>query len=394
MKLNRLSLSVISALLLANSIQAQSTNELLDRIASNNLTLQALEHQVTARGYESMAAISLPDPEVEFALLAGSPSEIGVRKDISISQGFDVATLSGARKAVALGENELLKLQWKATRRDIMSEARNLIAETVCRNALIAEYSRRATLAESMAEALKASLDKGAATVIDYNKAVLSLSEARAALNTVVIERESFIRRLAALNGGESIEVCVLSMDPEMIPEDFESWFDEASQTSSMLAYVRQATELSKDKLSLARSESMPSMSLGYMAELVPGSNFRGVKMGVSVPLWSSSRRVRSAKYEIQAAEAEAADAAASYRMEAESAYATAMGLKKISDDYAQILSHCDNSVYVQKAYELGQISLLEYLVELDMYYDAVTRSIEADRDYQLALTNLRQIEM
>lgn len=394
MKLNRLSLSVISALLLANSIQAQSTNELLDRIASNNLTLQALEHQVTARGYESMAAISLPDPEVEFALLAGSPSEIGVRKDISISQGFDVATLSGARKAVALGENELLKLQWKATRRDILSEARNLIAETVCRNALIAEYSRRATLAESMAEALKASLDKGAATVIDYNKAVLSLSEARAALNTVVIERESFIRRLAALNGGESIEVCVLSMDPEMIPEDFESWFDEASQTSSMLAYVRQATELSKDKLSLARSESMPSMSLGYMAELVPGSNFRGVKMGVSVPLWSSSRRVRSAKYEIQAAEAEAADAAASYRMEAESAYATVMGLKKISDDYAQILSHCDNSVYVQKAYELGQISLLEYLVELDMYYDAVTRSIEADRDYQLALTNLRQIEM
>lgn len=394
MKLNRLSLSVISALLLANSIQAQSTNELLDRIASNNLTLQALEHQVTARGYESMAAISLPDPEVEFALLAGSPSEIGVRKDISISQGFDVATLSGARKAVALGENELLKLQWKATRRDILSEARNLIAETVCRNALIAEYSRRATLAESMAEALKASLDKGAATVIDYNKAVLSLSEARAALNTVVIERESFIRRLAALNGGESIEVCVLSMDPEMIPEDFESWFDEASQTSSMLAYVRQATELSKDKLSLARSESMPSMSLGYMAELVPGSNFRGVKMGVSVPLWSSSRRVRSAKYEIQAAEAEAADAAASYRMEAESAYATAMGLKKISDDYAQILSHCDNSMYVQKAYELGQISLLEYLVELDMYYDAVTRSIEADRDYQLALTNLRQIEM
>lgn len=394
MKLNRLSLSVISALLLANSIQAQSTNELLDRIASNNLTLQALEHQVTARGYESMAAISLPDPEVEFALLAGSPSEIGVRKDISISQGFDVATLSGARKAVALGENELLKLQWKATRRDILSEARNLIAETVCRNALIAEYSRRATLAESMAEALKASLDKGAATVIDYNKAVLSLSEARAALNTVVIERESFIRRLAALNGGESIEVCVLSMDPEMIPEDFESWFDEASQTSSTLAYVRQATELSKDKLSLARSESMPSMSLGYMAELVPGSNFRGVKMGVSVPLWSSSRRVRSAKYEIQAAEAEAADAAASYRMEAESAYATAMGLKKISDDYAQILSHCDNSVYVQKAYELGQISLLEYLVELDMYYDAVTRSIEADRDYQLALTNLRQIEM
>lgn len=394
MKLHKLSMSVICALFAANSLSAQSTYELLDRIASNNLTLQALEHQVTARGYESMAAISLPDPEVEFALLAGCPSEIGVRKDISISQGFDVATLSGARKAVALGENELLKLQWKATRRDILSEARNLIAETVCRNALIAEYSRRATLAESMAEALKASLDKGAATVIDYNKAVLSLSEARAALNTVVIERESFIRRLAALNGGESIEVCVLSMDPEMIPEDFESWFDEASQTSSMLAYVRQATELSKDKLSLARSESMPSMSLGYMAELVPGSNFRGVKMGVSVPLWSSSRRVRSAKYEIQAAEAEAADAAASYRMEAESAYATAMGLKKISDDYAQILSHCDNSVYVQKAYELGQISLLEYLVELDMYYDAVTRSIEADRDYQLALTNLRQIEM
>lgn len=394
MKLSKLSLSVICALLMASSIQAQSTNELLERIASNNLTLQALEHQVTARGYESMAAISLPDPEVEFALLAGSPSEIGVRKDISISQGFDVATLSGARKAVALGENELLKLQWKATRRDILSEARNLIAEAVCRNALIAEYSRRATLAESMAEALKASLDKGAATVIDYNKAVLSLSEARAALNTVVIERESFIRRLAALNGGESIEVCALSMDPEMIPEDFESWFDEASQTSSMLAYVRQATELSKDKLSLARSESMPSMSLGYMAELVPGSNFRGVKMGVSVPLWSSTRRVRSAKYEIQAAEAEAADAAASYRMEAESAYATAMGLKKISDDYAQILSHCDNSLYVQKAYELGQISLLEYLVELDMYYDAVTRSIEADRDYQLALTNLRQIEM
>lgn len=394
MKLSRYTFTVVCALFFGNILHAQSTNDLLDRVMSNNLTLKALENQVSARGYESMAAISLPDPEIEFALLAGSPSEIGIRKDISVTQGFDIATLSGARKNVVLGENELLKLQWKATRREIMSEARNLVAEIVCRNALIAEYARRTQLAEGMADALKGSLEKGAATVMDHNKAVLALSEARASLSAVEMERESLLRRLAALNGGTRVDVSAVNMDPEMIPEDFEEWFDEASESSSILAYVRQATELSKDKLSLARSESLPSMSVGYMAELVPGSNFRGVTMGISVPLWSSARRIRSARYEIQAAEAEAADAAASYRMEAESAYITAMGLKKIADDYAQVLFHCDNSVYAQKAYELGQISLLEYLVELDMYYDAVTRSIEADRDYQLALTTLRQIEM
>lgn len=394
MKLSRYTFTVVCALFFGNILHAQSTNDLLDRVMSNNLTLKALENQVSARGYESMAAISLPDPEIEFALLAGSPSEIGIRKDISVTQGFDIATLSGARRNVVLGENELLKLQWKATRREIMSEARNLVAEIVCRNALIAEYARRTQLAEGMADALKGSLEKGAATVMDHNKAVLALSEARASLSAVEMERESLLRRLAALNGGTRVDVSAVNMDPEMIPEDFEEWFDEASESSSILAYVRQATELSKDKLSLARSESLPSMSVGYMAELVPGSNFRGVTMGISVPLWSSARRIRSARYEIQAAEAEAADAAASYRMEAESAYITAMGLKKIADDYAQVLFHCDNSVYAQKAYELGQISLLEYLVELDMYYDAVTRSIEADRDYQLALTTLRQIEM
>lgn len=394
MKLLRYTLSVVCALALGNNIHAQSTNEILDRVASNNLTLKAFESQVASRGYESMAAIALPDPEIEFALLAGSPSEIGVRKDISVTQGFDIATLSGVRRNVVLGENELLKLEWKAARREILSEARDLVAEIVCRNALIAEYARRAQLAEGMAEAFKASLDKGAATVMDHNKAVLALSEARASLSAVEMERETLLRRLAALNGGARVDVSAVNMDPEMLPEDFEEWFDEASGTSSILAYVRQATELSKDKLSLARSESLPSMSLGYMAELVPGSNFRGVKMGISVPLWSSARRIRSARYEIQASEAEAADAAASYRMEAESAYLTAIGLKKIADDYAQILAHCDNSVYVQKAYDLGQLSLLEYLVELDMYYDAVTRSIEADRDYQLALTRLRQIEM
>lgn len=394
MKLSRYTFTVVCALFFGNILHAQSTNDLLDRVMSNNLTLKALENQVSARGYESMAAISLPDPEIEFALLAGSPSEIGIRKDISVTQGFDIATLSGARRSVVLGENELLKLQWKATRREIMSEARNLVAEIVCRNALIAEYARRTQLAEGMADALKGSLEKGAATVMDHNKAVLALSEARASLSAVEMERESLLRRLAALNGGTRVDVSAVNMDPEMIPEDFEEWFDEASESSSILAYVRQATELSKDKLSLARSESLPSMSVGYMAELVPGSNFRGVTMGISVPLWSSARRIRSARYEIQAAEAEAADAAASYRMEAESAYITAMGLKKIADDYAQVLFHCDNSVYAQKAYELGQISLLEYLVELDMYYDAVTRSIEADRDYQLALTTLRQIEM
>ena len=394
MKLHSLTASLACVLLLGNGLHAQSTNELLDRISSNNLTLKALENKVSARGYESMAAIALPDPEVEFALLAGSPSEIGIRKDISVTQGFDVAALSGARRNVVLGENELLKLEWKAAKREILAEARNLIAEIVCRNALIAEYSRRAGLAESMAEALKTSLDKGAATVIDHNKAVLNLSESRAALYKVEMERESLLRSLAALNGGERIDVSSVAMDPEMIPENFEEWFDEASGNSSILAYVRQSTELSKGRLSLARSESLPSMSLGYMAELVPGSDFRGIKMGISVPLWSSARRIRSAKFEIEAAEAEAADAAASYRMEAESAYAAAMGLKKISDDYAQVLARCDNSVYVQKAYELGQLSLLDYLIELDMYFDAVTRSIESDRDYQLALTRLRQMEM
>ena len=54
----------------------------------------------------------------------------------------------------------------------------------------------------------------------------------------------------------------------------------------------------------LSKSESLPKISAGYMSESVLSESFRGVTMGISLPLWENRNRTSAAILHSQAATA------------------------------------------------------------------------------------------
>ena len=78
---------------------------ILQSVEGHNTTLGALRRAADAEKAAARADLTLPDPEVEFGYMWGSPSAIGSRKNFSARQSFDIATLSGARRRAAAWAN-------------------------------------------------------------------------------------------------------------------------------------------------------------------------------------------------------------------------------------------------------------------------------------------------
>ena len=141
-------LSMLAAAIACTAAGAQTIDDILGQVGENNLTLKALQQQLDAGADANLAEARLEGPEVEFGYLFGEDGRR--RHDFGVSQSFDFGALTGARKRLALGQNELLALEYRASRRDILTQARKLVYRIINCNALIAEYTHRADNARAV----------------------------------------------------------------------------------------------------------------------------------------------------------------------------------------------------------------------------------------------------
>lgn len=382
---------VAAALLLCLGAGAQSSQEIISKVEANNLSLKALQQQIAAETEDNLASAALTDPSVEFGYLFGLE---GMNKHtLSVRQSFDFGALSGARKTAALTRNELLALEYRAARRDVLTRARTLLAEITYYNALIEEYSIRLDYARQVEQAYRTGCEQGEFSILELRKASVSLAEAEGLLELAQVERYALVSELTALNGGESIEIVSSEQERVMIPGSFDEWIGSAEQ-SSVLEYVRKQVSLSEQQLKLTRNETMPNITIGYMEEVLPIEAFRGPTIGISIPLWSSSRKVSSAKAQVQAAKAQEKNVYAEFYAQAKALYNKALRLGETSNKYNSLTAPEESLRDLKTALDAGEISLIDYIAELSFYYDTRELALRTERDYLIAVAELKALEM
>lgn len=384
---------LIAVLALTGPVAAQQPiDAVLQQIERNNTTLEALRKQTEADKLQNKTGITLPDPEVSFDYLWGDPSAIGNRKDFGVSQSFDIATIAGSRRRVADAQNGLLDVEYRAGRMAVLLEAKQACIQLIYYNALKAELEQRLAHAQAMADFYDRQLADGNANRLEVNKARLSLSAAQGELRRNEVERANLLSELQRLNGGEPIAFDQAVYAQPVLPQDFEAWYDEAAAANPALAYARQNVELKRREMKLGKLSGLPQISAGYMSELVPESNFRGITLGLSVPLWSNRNRVKQAKAAVVAAELQQKDATVQFYERLRNQYDRTLGLQRTAGEYRKALAELDNTQLLRKALDAGEISLLDYIVELGLYYTTVDEALAAERDYELALTELQSV--
>lgn len=377
------------------TLNAQNNiNPVLSSIEENNTTLKALREQAEADKLQNKTGIFLDDPEVGFNYLWGNPSNIGNRTDFSVSQTFDIPTITGMKSRLANGRNNLVEWQYKADRMNILLEAKQYCIELIYYNSLLKELYLRLEHAETIAKGYKDRMDRGDVSILEYNKVNLNLSTIQGEISRMEVERDALLAQLKRLNGGIDVVFNDADYGSRELPLNFNDWYVQAEDKNPVLAYVRNEIEVSQKQVSLSKAMNLPKFTAGYMSEKVVGQRYQGVSLGISIPLWSNKNQVKQAKASVAAAQSREADTKQQFFSQLQIQYSKAMGLKTTADKYRKSLANVNNTILLKKALDAGEISLLDYMVEMGLYYDNVNQTLAAERDYQLAFAELAAVEL
>lgn len=385
----------IVAIIAAGPLFAQDNmKEVLSAVEQNNTTLKALRETADATKLENKTGIFLSDPEVGFNYMWGKPSSIGSRKDFNVTQSFDIPTISGMKNRLANQKNDMVEWQYRADRMNILLEAKLYLLDMIYYNGLLKELAIRKSHAESISSSQQSRLDKGEGNILEYNNVRLNLSKVEAEIQRMEAERNAIAAQLTRLNGGIAVSFGEDVFETVSLPVDFNDWFTVAESKNPVLAYVKSDIELSKKQLSLSKAMNLPTFSLGYMGEKTLGQRYQGVSVGISVPLWSNKNRIKQAKTAVKAAEARRADATGQFYGQLEILYQRTSGLQEAANTYRRSLLDANNSQLLKKALDAGEISVLDYMIQIALYYDSVDKALAAERDYQKAFAELSAVEL
>jgi len=391
MKINKLLIVCLTVAMSVPGFAQENAGTVLSQIEKNNTALQALRKRTEADQYGYKAERALDAPEVGFDYLWSSPADVGTRKDISVTQSIDVAALAGARGKLADSRTELSAIQYNIERQKILLEAKQLYIRIVYCNAVNAELSSRIARSEQIEAAYRDMQARGETDMIEVNKAHLAYLSQKNALSRNLVERESLLSELQGLNGGEPVEVnaSVISTD-EVLPADFGAWYAEASQQIPELAYMKKNVDVNAAEARTAKMANYPSLTAGYMAELVKGSNFRGLTLGLSIPIWSVRSKVRQANASCEAAKLEERDAVTKTYNSFKALYDRAKGLQEISTELSSSLAVSTEAMALtEHKLKAGDISLIDNIMELSLYYSLADEVLATSCDYALALAEL-----
>ncbi|MHC8416183.1 TolC family protein [Bacteroides hominis] len=386
---------IIVELLASMSLAAQENiSSILFSIEENNTKLKALKEEMKAQKLGNKTGIYLSDPDVAFGYLWGTPSNIGTRKDFSVTQTFDIPTITGMKSRLANNKNQLVELQYASERINLLLEAKQYAIDLIYYNGLKKELEIRLRHAQTIADAYKQRLDRGDASILEYNKVQLNLSTVQGEMSRVEVERNTLLSELKRLNGGIEILLEENNYSPASLPADFEEWYLSAEQKNPLQQYVKQQIEVSRKEVKLNKAMRFPKFSAGYSLEKTLGQKYQGANIGISIPLWENKNRVKQAKAGVIAAQTREQESKQQFYNRLQNLYMRANGLQQTAAGYRKSLQSLNNTDLLMKALDVGEINLLNYIVEIGLYYDTVNQTLAAERDFEKALADLSAVEL
>ena len=353
----------------------------LREVETNNTTLSALRKKADAEKIGNKSGIYLSNPEVEFGYLWGNPSMIGNRTDISVVQTFDFPSAYKYKNRISESKNRQAELEYLKQKKEILLETRKLCNNLIYQNALKAEILKRLEHAKSIASAINTKFDVGETNILEYNKAELNVLNVGKELEATAIERSFLLSELKRLNGGIEIAFDIKNFPALQLPTDFDQWYTLAEEKNPVLRWLKNEIEISENRIKLNRAMSLPKLQTGYMSEKTVEEHFQGVTVGLSIPLWENKNTVKYAKFQSEALQSIVTDSKMQFYNRLKTLFEKAIQLQKNTNDYAERLNMLNSSDLLKKAYDKGGISLIEYMLELSIYYESVNSLLEMERE-------------
>lgn len=356
----------------------------VETVLANNAALKAIRHEADAAKAEARAQGALPDPQVTFGYLWSD------RKDVSVSQTLDWATLTGRRRAAIGAADTLAEATYEAAKRETALKARLAYIGVVKGKALTSLLAARMSRAYDMAAIARKRLAAGAGRQADVASTAAARAKALSELAKAQADLDMSVAVLTALNGGERLDVADTSFaGGPAIYGDFETWIASKGGTLADERTSQAEARQAQAEASVSRAETMPQVTVGFMGEFTPADSYKGVTVGVSVPLWSARKRNRQTELTLRAANQRHEATVAQARAEAAALFAKTLALGYVATELREALEAGDSRGLFVKAVEQGEMSAAEAIVAEEVYYSAAVEAIEAEAAYKSSLAEL-----
>jgi cobalt-zinc-cadmium efflux system outer membrane protein len=386
---------LVSFLLGTSASHAQGNLEaILTEIEKNNKSLISERQYWETQKLSFKTGLNPDNPRIDYEYMPGKPEEAGTQKDFSVTQGFDFPTSYGKRRSVSNEQIAQSELKFTAFRQEVLLEAKLTYFDYVHHRRLQVEFEKRLQNANLLLESITKKTDQGESNILDLNKIKLLQLEIKnqSAINQTQLQ--SFYNKLVELNGGLALDLSVASY-PEAIPlPAFEALDSLIEANDPVIKTVMQEKEISKKQIELSRSLTFPKIEGGYHQQSILGQKYQGFHVGMTIPLWENKNTVKTQKAQLIYSDYQITEHRTKHYFENKQWYDEYLLWQQTFTEYQRILSTTNNELLLNKALQAGELSLIEYLMEVRYFYDAIVKSLEAERSLQKSVGRLYKFQL
>lgn len=375
-------------ILLCGAVTAQnSMDDILNLVRENSPRLMAARETMLVEQSDNNRLRKLDNPEVGVNILWGQNDEVGRRNDITVTQSIDLASLTGRKRDLSDSRDSQSSFKYDMELANTLYDARMLLADLVYYNNLKESYSCCLESVERLYESTRKGVENGNATALDLGKVRLKLSDVRAEMSRIETERRALLVQLRALSGSPELEFDGKEFECDLtLLENTEELCQRVVSENPLLKYLSSGIESEEAELDIDRMSWFPKLDVGYMAELGKDEKYRGATVGLSIPLWSNASNVRRSKSALRQAQAESEWQKEQLTAEVRNALEAVRSYHAIAMESQEALEEADNRELLEKALKMGELSLLDYLIEMGMFYESSAKTLQAWLQYHHAL--------
>jgi len=385
-------LIIIAALLSVTVSNAQKKiDNILTDILKNNKSIIANHQFWEAKKLLYKTGLNPENPKFEYENLRGNN---GNQVDYYIVQSFDFPTAYIKKNQVANRQVAQSNFKEDAFRQDILLKAKQYCLTLIFLNKKQTELTKRSENASEIHKAYQQKLANGDANILDVNKAKMQLLNAENSMRINQSEIDLYNQRLTELNGGISVLLSNNTYPLTAILPAYETLEAAIEEADPNLKSIHQQNEIDQKKLELSRAMSLPKFEGGYRSQDFAGQTIQGIHLGITIPLWENKNKVKHQKAHLKFNDLQVIEHQNEHHNEIKQLYQKYTSLSIAIDAYKKIMNTVNNNQLLNKALNLGEISSLQYFMELNYYYDSYDTFLDLENDYHQVIAELYKYQL
>lgn len=375
-------------------IDAQNVDAILQSVEKNNLTLQNARANAAACRAETDADVNLFGPTtVEYSPFFHQGVSGIANSELIVSQELEFPSLYSSRRHMTTLKDNVVQENYRILHRDVLLQAEELCIDFAMAREKQMLIDKRLANIDTLLVLCQRRLEYGDATVIDINRIKMDKMRLITEELGLIEEKTNITDQLVLLNGGKPLENDAINAlwESKHFTDNIPLITNDVSDCAEM-ATAEAECAASRHALLVARRQWLPTLTVGYRRNTELREAYGGFLVGVSIPLFSNSKKIKAARLRQNAAELTAVQTETEATKRQERLITKVVNLQRTLAAYdLPLMEEGLQSLY--KAVTEGQLSIIDYHIESDRVFSTLQERINTENELYHTLAQLQKYQ-